>query len=251
MIDRRLNKIYALQEAKAQANIIPQTILHDISLTFEKWNIYGIVGRNGAGKTTLMHLLMNYFHLPENTIQRWSIWNESLAFSFFEDNIAVIEQVPFILRWFTIRQNLLLWVSKNYSDEVLYELLAMFDLDDKIRTMRKWLDTLYSYDCDLSGWQQQIIALLRVYLQDKPVMILDEWTNQLDATNESKIMNLLLKNKKHKIIIMISHRMTSLQKADVLFCLEDGKIIDSGAPSELKKRDSLYRKFWNEQVESL
>jgi ABC-type transport system involved in cytochrome bd biosynthesis fused ATPase/permease subunit len=57
-------------------------------------------------------------------------------------------------------------------------------------------------------------------------MILDEGTNQLDATNELKIMNLLLKNKKDNIIIMISHRMTSLQKADVLFCLEDGIIKD-------------------------
>ncbi len=154
-----------------------------------------------------------------------------------------------MLRWFTIKQNLLLWVDKEYSDEELYDLLSMFDLDGKIRKLRNGLNTLYSYDCDLSWWQQQIIALLRVYLQDKPIMILDEGTNQLDATNEIKIMNLLLKNKQNKIIIMISHRMTTLNKADYLFCLEGWKITDQGAPWELRKKDTLFKRFWNEQVE--
>ncbi len=62
-------------------------------------------------------------------------------------------------------------------------------------------------------------------------------------------MNLLLQNKKDKIIIMISHRMTTLNKADYLLCLEDGCITDQGTPSELRKRDSLFKRFWNEQVE--
>ena len=189
--------------------------------------------------------------LPPQSIVRGRHSNEDLWLDFFEKNIAVIEQDPFILRWFTIRQNLLLGVDKSHSDEYLYEILAMFDLDTKIRTMRKWLNTVYSYDCDLSWGQLQIISLLRVYLQDKPVMILDEWTSQLDATNEAKVMNLLLKNREHKIIIMISHRMTSLQKADELLCLENGIITDKWTPKDLKQRSSLYQQFWREQVENI
>ncbi len=249
--DEKLNQLHAIQEAKEKAKEISPMILHDTHLTFNKGKIYGIVGRNWAGKTTMMHLLMNYFTLPPQSIMRGRHGNEDLWLDFFEQNIAVIEQDPFILRWFTIKQNLLLGVSKEYSDEQLYEILSMFDLDTKIRSMRKWLDTVYSYDCDLSWGQLQIISLLRVYLQDKPVMILDEWTNQLDATNEAKVMNLLLKNRDHKIIIMISHRMTSLQKADELLCLENGIITDRWTPKELKQRPSLYQQFRQEQVESI
>lgn len=247
--DYHMNKIHVLQEAKENATLPSPIILDDVSLQLKKWNIYGIVGKNWAGKTTLMHLLMNYFHLENNSIMRWSVPSNKLPFQFFEENIAVVEQQPFILWGFTLKQNILLWVKQKYDDEELYVLLKMFDLDEKIRKFRKWLDTVYSYDCDLSWWQLQIIALLRVYLQNKPVMILDEGTNQLDATNELKIMNLLLDNKKDKIIVMISHRMTSLQKADMLFCLENGRIKDFWSPNELKKRKSLFQKFWNEQVE--
>jgi ABC-type transport system involved in cytochrome bd biosynthesis fused ATPase/permease subunit len=80
-------------------------------------------------------------------------------------------------------------------------------------------------------------------------MILDEGTNQLDVENESKIMSLLLEHKKEKIILMISHRMTTLQKADYLYCLEEGIITDQGTPGALRKKDSLYARFWKEQVE--
>lgn len=245
----QLNKLHALQDAKNQKDYKESLVLDNVAMEFIKGNVYGIVGRNGAGKSTMMHLIMNFFNLPNNTILWWKTGNEKLWFRFFEKNIAVIEQDPFMLRWFTLKQNLLLWVSKNYTDDQLYDLLHMFDLDTKIRKLRNGLDTLYSYDCDLSGWQQQIIALLRVYLQDKPVMILDEGTNQLDATNEIKIMNLLLQKKKNKIVIMISHRMTTLNKADYLFCLEDGKITDQWTPTELRKKESLFKRFWNEQVE--
>lgn len=249
--DRKLNQLHAIQEAKEKSKEISPTILHNIDLMLSKGKIYGIVGRNWAGKTTMMHLLMNYFTLPPQSIVRGRHGNEDLWLDFFEQNIAVIEQDPFILRWFTIKQNLLLGVNKEYSDEQLYEILSMFDLDTKIRSMRKWLDTVYSYDCDLSWGQLQIISLLRVYLQDKPVIILDEWTNQLDANNEAKVMNLLLNNRDHKIIIMISHRMTSLQKADELLCLENGIITDRWTPKELKQRPSLYQQFRQEQVESI
>lgn len=245
----QLDKIHAIQEAKKNAEIIPPKVLIDITMHFTKWTIYGIVWKNWAWKTTLIHILMSYFKSYLWSIKWWNYDHKTMPFEHFEKSIAVIEQEPFLLRWFTLRQNLLVWVEKQYSDKELYDLLDIFWLWTIIRWFRKWLDTIYTYDCNFSWWQNQLLSLLRVYLQDKPVIILDEWTNQLDAENESKIMNFLLKNKRDKIIIMVSHRMTTLQKADYLYCLEDWSITDQGTPSALRKKDSLFTKFWKEQVE--
>ena len=244
-----LNTIHAIQEAKRNADHVPPIILKDVSLHLKKWSIYWIVGKNGAGKTTLMHLLMSYFRSYTGEIYRGAHEQKTLRLEHTEQSIAVIEQEPFLLRWFTIRQNLLLWVKKEYTDDELYTLLSHFDMDNQIRELRKWLDTVYSYDCNFSWWQNQILSLLRVYLQDKPVMILDEWTNQLDAENEAKIMDLLLEKKQDKIILIISHRMTSMQKTDYLYCLEDWSITSQGTPQELKNTDSLYAILWKQQIE--
>ena len=246
--EHALNKLHALQEAKKTAKEESIEVLHGLDCEFSRGSVYGIVWKNGAGKTTLMHLLMSYFNTYTGDIYRWDYKQWDLSFDHFEDHISVIEQEPFLLRWFSIRDNILAWVSAHVTDDYLYELLWRFGLDKVIREYRKWLDTIYSYDCNFSWWQEQLISLIRVYLQDKQVMILDEWTNQLDAENESKIMQMLLENKQDKIIIMISHRMTTLQKADYLYCLEKWTITDQWSPTELRNQDSLFAKFWDEQV---
>ncbi len=243
-----LNQLHTLQELKKTSSETSPVILSNISLTLEKWNVYGIVGKNGAWKTTLMHLIMWYFRTYQGNILRDDHEQKTLWIDHSEKHIAVIEQEPFLMWGFTIRQNLIVWSSKLHSDAELYDLLKIFWLDTYIASLRKWLDTVYAFDTDFSGGQKQIISLLRVYLQDKSVLILDEWTNQLDAENEEKVMNLFLWQKKEKIIIMISHRMTTLQKADHLYCLERWEITDQWTPSELRKKDSLYARLWKKQI---
>jgi ATP-binding cassette subfamily B protein len=77
---------------------------------------------------------------------------------------------------------------------------------------------------------------------------MDEWTNQLDAENEILVMEELLKNKADKIIIFITHRMTSIRKADKIFCLENWNITDQWTHQELLKWDNIYKSFWEKQV---
>ena len=128
---------------------------------------------------------------------------------------------------FTIRDNLMLGVHKCVTDEELYALLDMFGLKEMIQKQKDGLDTRLKWDIDLSGGQKQILALIRVILQDRSILILDEGTNQLDGENEMKIMNELLKNKKEKIIIFAQLRMNTMKKCDMLYVLKDGKIEDT------------------------
>jgi len=77
---------------------------------------------------------------------------------------------------------------------------------------------------------------------------MDEWTNQLDAENELKVMNELLKNKKDKIIIFITHKMTTIKKADTIYCLENGSISNIWTHNQLLNYDNIYNNFWKKQV---
>jgi ABC-type multidrug transport system fused ATPase/permease subunit len=141
-------------------------------------------------------------------------------------------------------------VFEKVSDKKIVELLEKFHLKKKIFKNRQWLDAQIWYDNDFSWWEKQILVLIRTMLQDRKILIMDEWTNQLDAENEALVMNELLKNKSDKIIIFITHRMTSIRKADKIFCLEKWKITNKWTHAELLKSWNIYKEFWDKQVEN-
>ena len=163
--------------------------------------------------------------------------------------ISVISQDPFILEGiFTIRDNLLLGVTHIPSDDEIWNLLDGFGLAEKFRSLRLWLETPIGWDIDLSGGQRQLLVIIRVILQDRQVLILDEGTSQLDAENELRVMKRLLEKIEKKIIIFITHRLSTIKKADIILCLENGRIGDIGTHSELLGKESLYKKLYEMQI---
>ncbi|PID83911.1 hypothetical protein CSB09_03710 [Candidatus Gracilibacteria bacterium] len=244
------NELHAIEEARKDLQEISPKILQGVDLIFEKGKSYGIVGKNGAGKTTITSLLQGFFYRFQGKIlfDKTSVGN--LDRSFFEKNISVVSQTPYIIQGFSIRENLLLGVEKTPNDQKIWELLEKFHLDKKIKKHRQGLDANIGYDNDFSGGEKQLLTLIRVILQDKPLLIMDEGTNQLDAENELMVMNELLKQQKDKIIIFITHRMTTIKKADVIYCLQDGKIEASGRHDDLLKTENVYHTFWDTQVVS-
>jgi ABC-type multidrug transport system fused ATPase/permease subunit len=114
------------------------------------------------------------------------------------------------------------------------------------------LDQIIGEDLELSGGQSQLLEIARVLIQKKPIVIMDEGTNQLDAEKEDAIMQLLLEIKKNAIVIFITHRMTTCKNCDEVLVLEEGVIKASGNPETLlhSKQKNLYQKFWNLQVNS-
>lgn len=244
-----MDQLHLIEETRLEAKNINPIILNNINLLFAKGKTYGLVWKNWAWKTTIISLIMSYFKDYE-----WSILVDSkelklLKRDFFVDNISVINQIPYIINWFSIRENLMLWVEKKYDDEFIFNLLNKFWLKDKILKNRMWLDSRVWYDNDFSGWEKQLIALIRVILQDRKVLIMDEWTNQLDAENELLVMNELLKNKEDKIVIFITHRMTTIRKVDKIYCLENWTITASWTHLDLLNWKNIYSSFWKKQVE--
>lgn len=239
---------HMIEEARKTINQNPPVILKDIDLKFEVWKTYGLVWKNGAWKTTIISLLQNFFDNYSWQILIDSSEIKNFSRDFFEKNISVINQIPYIIAGFTIRENILLWVEKEVSDEEIYEFLKKFKLDKKIEKMRNKLDAKIGYDNDFSGWEKQLLVLIRIILQDRKILIMDEWTNQLDAENEYEIMKELLKYKKNKIVIFITHRMTSIKKVDKIYCLKDGKIELSWSHNELILSQNIYSDFYKKQI---
>ena len=225
-------------------------ILDDISITLNRWSIYGIVGKNGAGKTTLMHLISGFF--------RWYEWQilfnrdetRNWESAIFSKRISFLTQVPYIMDWqTTLRENLLLWADTSIADEVIWGYLNKFGLGDKVRKVKNQLDADMGDDIEFSGGEKQIIAFIRVLLQDRDIVIMDEWTNQLDAENEILVMQELIEKKANKIIIFITHRMSTISRSDMIYCLEWGSISASGSHRDLLSRDdNAYARFYRVQV---
>lgn len=224
-------------------------ILKNISLEFERGNVYGIVGKNGAGKTTLMQLLSWFFRSYKGDIlfNRKDVrdWLPEV----FANHISFLTQQPFFMGyWSTIRQNLSLWVNK-LDEKKMWEYLEKFGLAEKIHKSPDGIESEIWEKIEFSGWEKQILTFIRILLQDRPIVIMDEWTNQLDAENEILVMNELLKQKNEKIIIFITHRMSTISKVDTIYCLESWEISAKWSHQELlENTKNPYSRFYRAQV---
>ena len=239
-----LDDIHMYEETRKESLKDNPTILDNLTLSFEKWKLYGIVGKNWAGKSTLTSLLLWFFSEYKGSIQIDNIEFSTIQRGHIQKLVSYISQEPFIMYGkFTIRDNITLGVERDISDEEIYRYLDLFWLKEKIKKEREWLNTRLRWDMDLSGWQKQILVLIRIILQDRPILILDEWTNQLDAENEMKVMNELLKSREEKIIIFVTHRMNTMKKCDWIYTIVDGQIEDTWIPWELAIRNNAFSKF--------
>lgn len=227
-------------------------ILKDFSFTFVPGKIYGIVWKNGAGKTTLISLLSGFFRSYKGEILFDWVDTKNWTTESFAKNISVISQSPYIYDAYgdaSIRNNLTLWITRDVSDEEMYTLLETFWLAKKVKKSIKWLDSEVRNEIDLSGGQYQLLAIIRIILQDRPILVFDEGTNQLDAENEALVMKYLLKKCHSKIIFFITHRMNTIARADEVICIEDWIISAHGKPKDLLERnDNPYARFYRTQI---
>lgn len=239
-----------VSETEEAMGTIPPVILKNLSLRFEKGKIYGIVGRNGSGKTTLMHLLAGFFRSYGGTIRfggdDMRDWTPNLC----SGQVSFLTQTPYTMDYsVTLRENIVFGVHGNADDATIWNYLETFGIADKIRANKLGLDAILGDNIEFSGGEEQILAFVRILLQDRPVVILDEGTNQLDAENELLVMTELLKRKADKIIIFITHRMSTVSRADLIYCIEDGTVSASGTHAALlEEGKNPYARFYRAQI---
>ncbi len=207
------------------------------------------MGANGAGKTTLLRLL-NRHHDPGAGRILWSgAPLVELTAASVRSRISLSEQSPFLMESFTIRENLTFGCDPIPSDDHIYDLLERLGLATTVRSWTGGLDAALGDDVTPSGGQAQLLVLARALLQARPVLILDEGTNQLDALREQAVLELLHEHKRGRIVILVTHRLPAARKADRIVLIADGRVAETGTHEELMSLpDGRYRNFWEVQM---
>jgi ABC-type multidrug transport system fused ATPase/permease subunit len=250
---KQLKKEFEELEKMFNSSKENKQILEGLSYSFQKGKVYGIVGYNGAGKTTLTKLIKRTLDPESGQILVNGRDLKTVDPLVWRNYIASVEQESFVWSSLSVRENLELGMynpnGKKFelSDDQIWDSLDKVGLKESISS----LDLILDENLELSGGQKQLLEIARVYLQKKPIIILDEGTNQLDALKENKIIETLQYIKQNSIVIFITHRITTSNKCDEILVLQDGEITATGKPKELlsDNQNNLYKTFWQLQVE--
>jgi ATP-binding cassette subfamily B protein len=223
-------------------------MLHDIDLTVPAGSTLGILGGTGSGKSTLMYLLDRLYPLsPENgriTIGGTDI--RRIKLSHLRSNIGIVLQEPFLFSR-TLRENLGI-TRASLSEEEMREAARAASLDETVDSFSKGYETFVGErGVTLSGGQKQRAAIARMLTQKAPIMIFDDSLSAVDTETDAKIRSELEKRFGSATIILISHRITTLSKADRVLVLDHGRISQLGTPEELRTQPGLYRQIYDIQ----
>lgn len=227
-----------------------KTVLKEISFTVKKGETVALVGNSGGGKTTLINLLLRLYNIKTGNViidgnKLWKISLKSLR-----AQIAVVFQDNFLFSG-TIRENIMLG-KPDACEQELSRAVKMACLDEVVAGFEKGLDTVIGErGIVLSGGQKQRVAVARAILKDAPIVILDEATSALDNKSEKEMQKAFDNLMKDKTIFVIAHRLSTVQHADKILVLEDGKIAEQGTHEQLLEiENGIYRNLYRIQFKS-
>ena len=225
-------------------------MLHDINFTMKAGTTLGILGGTGSGKSTLMLLLDRLYDLPEGSgfITIGGVDIARMKREHLRKNIGIVLQEPFLFSR-TLKENLSI-TNDELTLTDIREAARAACLDETIEGFTKGYETFVGErGVTLSGGQKQRAAIARMLTQHTPIMIFDDSLSAVDAETDAKIRKALEQRFGSASIILISHRITTLSKADQVIVLDRGRIAEMGTPAELEKAGGLYQKIY--EIQSL
>ena len=226
-------------------------MIHDVNLTIPAGSTLGILGSTGSGKSTLMYLLDRLYELPENggRITVGGVDIRNIRAEYLRRNIGIVLQEPFLFSR-TLKENIAITRDEISMDEVR-DASRTACLDETVLSFAKNYDTFVGErGVTLSGGQKQRAAIARMLIQKTPIMILDDSLSAVDTETDARIRSALEARFGSATIILISHRITTLSKADQVIVMENGRITERGTPEELRASGGIYRQIYDIQSDS-
>jgi ATP-binding cassette subfamily B protein len=216
--------------------------LDDVSLSISAGETIALVGPSGAGKTTLFQCLLRFYEANSGQITINGQNIDSLRLSDLRSNIATVPQDAVIFSANAL-ENIRYGKPDATDDEVIAAAKAA-QVDEFVQKLPDgYLTFLGERGTRLSGGQRQRIAIARAILKDAPILLLDEATSALDAESEILVQQGLNAAMQGRTTLMIAHRLSTVQKANRIIVLENGKIVEIGSPAQLREQGGLYARL--------
>ncbi|KAK0628761.1 P-loop containing nucleoside triphosphate hydrolase protein [Bombardia bombarda] len=224
-------------------------ILNGLNITIEKGQFAAIVGPSGSGKTTVISLLERFYTPNSGRIQCNGLDIADLTMSAYRKEISLVAQEPNLFDG-TLRDNILLGVDPdNTTDEQLHQACRDAEIHDFIVSLPDGYNTeVGTRGVTLSGGQRQRLAIARAVIRNPRLLLLDEATSNLDAETEKAVQAVFEKNKKNRTMIVVAHRLATVQNADVIFVLGDGRVMEKGDHAALLKKRGIYYQMCQSQA---
>lgn len=220
-----------------------KNIVSDIDFIAKRHRITAIVGESGCGKTTLLKLLLGYYKVDSGEIQIGSMKLEESSIKNWCKQIAFVSQDTYLFPD-TIYNNIACAYEGATKEEV-YKAAKEAQIHEFIIGLEQGYETMVSEKgSNFSGGEKQRIALARALVKPCSIIVLDEPTSAVDVESEKKITNSLKKIKKNKTIIMVSHRLSTIEVADDIYVLRDGRMVEQGNVFSLMNEDSYFKQLY-------
>lgn len=230
----------ALELRDVELNIDGTDVLTGLSLEVPRTGVVAIVGQSGAGKSTVLNLMERFAIADSGSIELLGADLADWPLDAARQRMALVEQGSSILNA-TIRQNLLIGRPEDATEDEMYEVLRAVGLEATIRALPDGLDAVLGQTVQLSGGEQQRLAVARALLADADILLLDEPSSALDGVNETRLVNLLERFSRDRAVVVVAHRLSTIRNADTIVVMDAGRVIASGSHLKLMATCPAYQ----------